>query len=316
MKLSRLVDYLNHLEQYDVSQAAEAMTQHLDPVIHAVSSHDLQFSHINTRLTAVRMSIQKSLGDTTLILGDLMAELKTSIEALEPHYLRESYRLYSENMINDTDDHILQRRPQLEPAAENYLRGRLLRYGDWHYPGMIIRPGVESWIQDLVALDPLYLIDKNHDLLAPALARFPTEYQNRLRCYTVRTHADPPFLADLPRGQMGLVLAYNYFNFVPLEMIRHWLQEIFHCLRPGGVVAFTFNNCDRAGGVDLAERYFMCYTPARLVLSAADMLGYEMVHAYHIDAAATWIELKRPGVLHNLRGGQALAKIVAKSLKK
>lgn len=316
MKLSRLVQYLSHLEQYDMSQAAETMAKHLDPLIHAVASHELQFSETAQKLTTVRTSIQQSLGDATLILADLMTQIKISIEALEPHYLRESYRLYSQNMVNDTDDHILQRRPQLESSAENYLRGRLLRYSDWHYPGMIVRPGMESWIQDLVALDPLYLIDKSRDLLGPALARFPAEYQNRLRCYTVQTHADPPFLTELPRGQMGLVLAYNYFNFVPFETVRHLLQEIFYCLRPGGVIAFTFNNCDRAGGVDLAERYFMCYTPARLILSAADLIGYEMVHSYHIDAAATWIELKRPGVLCNLRGGQALAKIVAKSLKK
>jgi SAM-dependent methyltransferase len=315
MKLSYLVSYLNHLDRYDITGAHTVLTGHLDPVLHAVSTHDLQFPDITERLHSHRDRMTGCLQDYAQAIDDLKHEIRRNIELLEPHYLQESYKLYSENMVNDTNEHMLNRRPTLQADSVAYLRARLMRHSDWHYPGMILRPGLEEWIQDLVALDPMYLVDVNHDMLLPCVAQFTPEYQARVRRYVIQESADVPMFDRLPQAQMSLVLAYNYFNFKPLELVRCFLREIYGVLRPGGTLMFTFNNCDRSGGVDLAERYFMCYTPGRLVLSAAELLGFRVAHTYDIDAAATWVELQKPGTLSSNRGGQALAKIVAKSAK-
>jgi len=315
MKLSALVAYLNHLDGYDIQDAHRAVGGYLDPLVHVVSTHGLQFPHITQRLKTCRTDIAQSLGEYNVILDDLRKEIKSNIESLEPHYLQESYKLYSENMVNDSNQHMLERRPTLSNENETYIRARLMRYSDWHYPGMVLRPGLETWINDLVALDPMYLVDVNHEMLAPCVQRFTPEYQARLRKYVIKEGPEAPMFSLLPKAQMSLVLAYNYFNFKPLELLRCFLAEIYEMLRPGGSLVFTFNNCDRSGGVDLAERYFMCYTPGRLVLSAAELLGFEVIHTYDIDAAATWVELRRPGSLNNIRGGQTLAKIVAKAAK-
>jgi SAM-dependent methyltransferase len=313
MKLSRLVAYARHLDRFDTARTSAAMVQHLDPMIHTVGTHELQFRDFADQLRDIRADIDSRVTLFDRVLENLRQELQTNIEALEPHYLHESYNLYSQGMVNDSNQHILERRPQLTPDAENYVRARIMRHGDWHYPGMILRPGLESWITDLVALDPLYLVDINLDIMQPALERFNPEYQNRLRRYVIQESMEHVMMADLPQAQMSMILAYNYFNFKPLELIRCFLAELYQCLKPGGTLMFTFNNCDRAGGVDLAERYFMCYTPGRLVLAAAEMLGFEVTHTYDIDAAATWVELRRSGTLVNHRGGQALARIVANS---
>lgn len=312
MKLSRLVAYARHLEQFDSAAVSAAMVQHLDPIIHAVSTHKLQFQNYTNQLNVIRSDIESRIEQLDQVLENLRRELQINIESLEPHYLCESYELYSQGMANDSNQLILERRPQLTPDAENYIRARILRHSDWHYPGMILRPGLESWIMDLVALDPLYLVDTNLDLLRPAMARFNPEYQNRLRCYVIQESMEQPMMTDLPQAQMSMILAYNYFNFKPLELIRCLLAELYQCLRPGGTLLLTFNNCDRAGGVDLTERYFMCYTPGRLVLTAAEVLGFEVAHTYDIDAACTWMELRRSGTLMNRRGGQSLARIVAR----
>ena len=76
-------------------------------------------------------------------------------------------------------------------------------------------------------------------------------------------------------------------------------------------MAFTFNDCDRAGGVELVERHFMCYTPGSMIVALCESLGFEIQQRYQIDASNTWLELQRPGELTSLRGGQSLAKIVA-----
>lgn len=316
MKLSRLVSYLNHLDALDIHAASTAVGAVLDPVVHYVSQHELQFDQRSDKLNSMSGAVQTLIRDFQQEVSALRSQIQANVEHLEPHYLSESYKLYSENMRNDSVDLMLNRRFNLASDVAAYIRARILRYGDWHFPGMIVRPGLEPWIQDLVALDPLYLVDIDHDMLRPVIQTFPQEYQNRLRCHIIREYTDTVSLAGLPQQQMAFVLVYNYFNYKPLEMIRTMLSEIWNCLRPGGVVAFTFNNCDRAGGVDLAERYFMCYTPGRLVLSAATMLGYDVVHTYDIDAATTWAELRRPGQLQSLRGGQALAKIRSKPIER
>jgi SAM-dependent methyltransferase len=177
---------------------------------------------------------------------------------------------------------------------------------------MIIRPGRETYINELLASDPLYLVDENHDLLVPAMSQFNENYQQRLRTYTINERQDQEILGKLPNGQFGLVFAYNFFNFRPFEVFKKYLSEIYQKLRPGGVLALTFNDCDRAKGVMLVEQHFCCYTPGYLVRELAQSLGYEIVFSWSDQGPSTWLELKKPGEFTSVRGGQALAKIIPK----
>ena len=117
----------------------------------------------------------------------------------------------------------------------------------------------------------------------------------------------------MPDGQIGFCLVYYFFNFMPFELVRQYLEEIYRKLKAGGCVACTFNNCDRSGGVELVERNYMCYTPGGLMMTMCESIGFDISHTYQLDSACTWIELRKPGELTSLRGGQSLARIVAKS---
>jgi hypothetical protein len=74
---------------------------------------------------------------------------------------------------------------------------------------------------------------------------------------------------------------------------------------------FTYNNCDRAHGVALAERAWMMYQPKRLILAHVDRVGLELVNSHEGLGDLSWLELRKPGNIESLRGGQTLAKIVA-----
>jgi len=312
MKLSKLVAYINHLDKFHPLAALDGVTTSLDPVLHTVKNHELQFNDYTELLALHRGHVVDQIQQFDQTLISVKARVKKDIEVLEHEYLLASYRLYTKDIANDSNDIILNRCPRLLDDVQSHIRGRLSRFNDWHHPGMIVRPSTTPWITDLVALDPLYLIDTNHDLITPAVNQFPQEYQNRLRTYVIQETLDSKMLAKLPQGQIGFILAYHYFNFRPLEIIRCFMQEMFDVLKPGGTLAFTFNDCDKSGAVDLAERCFMCYTPGRLVVSAAELLGFQVSHMFHLDGASTWIEVVKPGELTSLRGGQSLAKIVAK----
>jgi hypothetical protein len=114
-------------------------------------------------------------------LTALKLELSQLIESTEKPWFAESYRLYEQEMINETAEYILNRRPAILPETEQFYRTRITRYNSWKHPAMIIRPGRETYINELLASDPLYLVDESYNLLKPAMDLFNEQYQNRAK---------------------------------------------------------------------------------------------------------------------------------------
>jgi hypothetical protein len=144
------------------------------------------------------------------------------------------------------------------------------------------------------------------------MAKFTEQYQNRLRTYTIKEDINQDILGKIPNNQFGFCFAYNYFNFRPFEILKKYLAEIYTKLKPGGTFIMTFNDCDRASAVKLVEQYYSCYTPGYLVRELVQSMGYEIVYSWHNDGPVTWLELKKPGELTSIKGGQSLGKIVQK----
>jgi SAM-dependent methyltransferase len=213
-------------------------------------------------------------------------------------------------MTHDSDEHILNRRPTLSEEHDNIIRARIKNFSNHLHPGMIIRPGLETFIEDMVSFDPLYLVDQSEELLFPSMIGFPEQYRRRLRPYIIDRNETGLILSKLPDNQFGMCLAYNFFNFTPIQVIEKYLVEIFSKLKPGGRLMMTFNDCDNEKAVRLAESYYACYTPGRLVKEIAQRVGYEIYFIWNDNDPSTWLELQKPGILTTLRGGQALAKVV------
>jgi len=157
----------------------------------------------------------------------------------------------------------------------------------------------------------LYLVDHDMELIRPSMEQYLPEYQRRLRSYIINDYAERPIFENFPKGQFGVIFAYNYFNFKPLTVINDYLAELFQLLRPGGILIFTYNNCDLWHGVSFAEKNYMCYTPGTQVRSLAREQGYAVNFEHNGLLDANWIELRKPGHLTSIKGGQSLAKIVA-----
>lgn len=312
MKLSTLIAYRNLLEDYRPSNTASTVTETAGHSLHVVQEHQLQFSGLTDQLTAAYQDINRAFADYNSVIDEILVQIDQAVEDLAPGYFQQSYKLYEQEYSTDQTEYILDRKLYISDEARLYIQARIKHYGDWHYAGMILRPGQEDWIHELVACDPLYLLDQDPKLLRPALERFNSLYQNRLRSYTIHREQETP-LHIIPDAQIGFCLVYNFFHYKPFEILRSYLADIFAKLRPGGTLGFTFNDCDRAGAVELVERYFMCYTPGHLVLALCESLGYEILQSYHIDSACTWVEIRKPGELSSLRGGQNLAEIIGKS---
>ena len=313
MKLSEIVDYLNLLERDELSPDYLMAARKLESIKHVIQNHSFQIDSFGADFANKVEQVNQAFWNVQIHLEDLKTHLREMIKQQEPEYYQRSQRIYEEESKWDTNEHILHRRLTFDEKSNELLRGQLLQYTDWRVAGMLIRPGLESFVEELVPLDPLYLVDQNLELLQPAVDGFTNDYQHRLRQYTINDYErkDKPVLWQLPNNQFGFIFCYNYFNYKPIDVIKHYLDEFYLKLRLGGVAIFTFNDCDYAHGVALAERSFMCYTPSRIIRTHALSLGFEILHSYQGEGNVAWLQLKKPGEIESIRGGQSLAKIIA-----
>lgn len=313
MKISELAAYRETLEALKPRDSTTILAKELDAVLHLVANKAIQMPQALASLQHSRDQAHDSIAQFNTHLQSLLDDLLQQIKNLEPSYLARSYQLYEEGLRYDSIDHVLNRRFPINHEMESYIQSRVQAHSDYHHAGMILRPGRESWVEHMVACDPLYLVDTNHELFETVKAKFTTQYQARLRYYAIRESSEEAMLAALPDDQFGFVLVYNFFHYKPFEIMRAYLREIYQKLKPGGVLGMTFNDCDRRGAVELAERMNNCYTPGRLVMAACESAGFVVEQNYRLDAAVNWVEMRKPGQRISLRGGQSLAKIVAKS---
>jgi ribosome-associated translation inhibitor RaiA len=311
MKLSKIVAYLDLLNSLQVQDEAAEATRRLAAVLHVVTNHELQVDTCSQDLEQAFDIVNQSLDNFEQVLNKIQQRLTQLLHEHEPAYLAESFRLFDQEMRHDRVQHILSRRIGTNDQSRLALQYRLKNLTDWRYPGMIIGARSESFIEDMVPLDPLYVVDTHSELVDTAIRKFTPDYQRRLRPYVVDHFSSGAILNELPGNQFGVIFAYNYFNYCPMEVIRRYIVEIASKLRPGGSFIMTYNNCDRAHGVGLAERSWMCYTPGRLIQEAANAAGLELVSSTDAPGDLSWIEFARPGELQTLRGGQSLAKIIA-----
>ena len=311
MNLSQIVQFKNQIDGLRVDPVGSEAVRHLENLVHHAGSNlELRMESDIKNVERDLDSVQKSVESFKQSFAGVSNSLQIMIESQDRSMYDHSMKVYREEFSQDTVGHILDRGLPIDQESEIIMRSRLKSHADWRLPGMIIRPSKEDYINDMVALDPLYLVDHDTELLRPSMEQYLPEYQRRLRMYTINDYAERPIFRNFPQGQFGVIFAYNYFNYKPLSVINDYLAEMFQLLRPGGILMFTYNNCDLWHCVAFAEKNYMCYTPGMKIWNLARENGYVVNFEHNGVLDAKWIELKKPGEITSIKGGQSLAKIV------
>ena len=311
MKISELVGYLNQLKQEYATPDYTGALLKLDSLAHLTQNHNVQFAEFSLELKNLFDTTKSNIAEIENLMSELQNKINGIIKSLESAQFAETERWYYEEEVMTSPAYILNRRMRIDDDSNLILRGRLKTYTDWRVPGMIIRPGLESFVEELVPLDPLYLVDQDTELLEPVLSAFNEQYRRRLRPYVIDDGKYENPLWQLPDQQFGLIFAWNFFNFKPLSIIERYLIDFYQKLRPGGLAIFTFNDCDIELHARLAESNFMSYAPGSSVRHCAEKIGFDIVYYHHGKGDVVWLEIQKPGKIESIRGGQALAKIVA-----
>jgi hypothetical protein len=309
MKISQIIRFLELLKNGDLTQEWLPLFSKIVNLQSVIINNPIQIADTGEKFSQNVADLEQTIKTTQETIDILRTQLRQAIQQHEPEYYLSSLRLYEEEMRWETNDYILNRKLVSTVENDQVLRARVKSSCDWRLPGMIIRPGLDSYIEDMVPLDPLYVVDQHLDLINPAISKFTEQYQRRLRPYVINDYQQSTPLQQLPDNQFGSIFAHNFFNYKPIEVIEIYLNEFRKKLRPGGTVIFTYNDCDYSNGVGLAENNFMCYTPGHRIRTIATDIGFTIVnHVINLNNLQ-WIELRRPGEITTLRGGQTLAKI-------
>jgi SAM-dependent methyltransferase len=311
MKLSRLADYRGKIRKLSVPELRYTVEEMLGKIVGDVQSDDPGLAEEQQDILAHQ---ERILADISA-LNDEMELYKDRLDDLVREYevplLEETYQRYEET-LTDSPEYVFDRHTFntliYRPDVIEHYKSRIKTYSSWKYPGMYIRPEMGEYVDEMINCDPLYLVDIDDHMFTVVKQRWKPEFQSRLRYSTVRKEA--PYFKDLPENQFGLIVATDYFNYLPLEVMKDYLNEIFDLLRPGGVFVFTYNNCEFYSAVKNAENGLYAYTPGRLLQTIIGGLGYEIIQAVdYDDTNVSWLEIKKPGEIETLRGGQALAQI-------
>lgn len=320
MKLSELLHHLEILDGMKPQGGRDLLAKEYDPVVHYMENHPLaQPDQIETLRKALA-TLNRGIKDFDAALADVDSWIRKESEQYHRELLAQSYVTY-EDMTQKPQSYLYQADAVLgnrAPASEDtkeFVYSRLMAYNTWRDAALIIRPGLEDWISQMVAFDPLYVFDHYQELLTPAQERFNDRYNNRVRWCVGPDATTDSILHAVPDNQIGFCFAWYFFYWKPFELIRRYLQEIYTKLRPGGILAFTFCDGDRWAGALNAEKGCGCFVPRSMLQSFGESLGFVTVTIRDLDSATTWIEFQKPGNRVSIKGGQAAAQIIPKSKK-
>lgn len=306
MKLSELIVYYNTIKNLSLGRTHGVIDTEVKQVIvdvkskNVVSSSNLEDSLNNLQVAAKRVEDE---------LLALQASVLEQLKLAELPMLQHSYLVFDKEKDFDHPSYIAKRSIEMLPEGKDAILSCIRHHASWQWPALAIQPITNPFLNEMVACDPLYIIDQTIYLLDPVVKSFYIDYQRRLRKHLFR-HSNSDRFKNLPKNQFGLIIAIGFFNHTPFEVMREYLTELLQTLRPGGAIGFTFNDCDRYEAVQHVEANCAAYTPGRLVLPLLEMLGYEVINTTYINGSSTWVEAKRPGTLSSIRGNQCLAKIL------
>lgn len=321
MKLSEVVAFLNRLDHVTTNaRVGDAFDQYRHDLQTLIGPSALVGDKQKKTLSSALHQIEQAhvgLGPALMNISDRLQE---ELAALQQHAETASLDLYRQEQDIFRRDRInfepkfvsevSRRKPVFSDEEQQLVLDRVKSLSDWKYPGLLFRPILaEMFLQHLVPFDPLYLLDVDRRLVEPAIQLFPAQYQRRLRIYAVDDFEDNDFMRFVPDNQFAFCLSYYYYNFKPEFFVKRNIDSVVHKLRPGGIFAFTLNDCDYTHNAALFESTYAHFQSGRNIVQHTESKGLELVFEHHSIGEFHYFEFRKPGNLTSIRGGQMLSQI-------
>lgn len=312
MKLSELIQLKKDLETLDFSTCSKDLDVSHNSIKEIFGARNIDTNDLVTSVSSMCSSVTDKLLQINETINNYKNYLQKEIESRYVQYYQASEYLYETSVLDDAPEYILERCKHDSVLRQSSLRdlffGRLGMYNSWKYPAVEIRPAHGLITDQIKGCDPLYLVDTDESLFEQVKTKWHSAYQARLRYHTINEQHQKP-LHGIPNNQIGLIVSVDYFNYKTMNIVENFLEDFYLKLRPGGIAMFTYNNCDLPYGVRNLENRFCCFTPEHAVIDVAKRIGFEIVRSFNELENVSWLEIKKPGKISTLRGGQTLGEI-------
>ncbi len=303
----KLHDVVELKEVLKTVYATERVKEELDQLIDSIESvkdkynedYSWRFTQIVNEITELKSKLDVPRVHVEDMQSMVSADLLDATEKFRLPTYQNELRYGNPDAIREI------RKLYIPNGVDEIVRQAIDLYVDWKYPGLEIGCRDGEFTKHLVSLDPLYIVDDFQAFIDSTMSIFPQEYQRRLRPYLLENMD----LSRLPKNQIGFAFSWNYFNYITLDNIKHYLSQVFDILRPGGVFMFSYNNADLPAAASYADSYYMSYVPKSSLIPVCKELGYEVITATDIEPAVSWIELRKPGELKSIKAHQVLGEI-------
>lgn len=319
MILTQLVDLKTRLENFSTSELVRTAEHNRTEVFswQNLATND-NIKHNLDFLIRTFDSITANSLSTEIIFKNLLDQVNKEIDNQSAKFLTYGYHINNSPALVPSQNTEIDRNFRTIPRTKEFeeeLGSRIRQFTNWKYPTLEIGPGLGAWTDNLVGSEPLYLVDIHREYLNATTYKYQELFKRRIRSYLIGAEAEKSHLdlSDLPENQVGFIFSWAVFDFLPLDHLTTYLRSCFKVLRPGGIMLFSYNDCDNYQNAALAENAQRHWMTKKLLKQVFDMLGFELLSfCVSQDQQHSWVEIKKPGQLKSIKSHTPMAKVMAR----
>ena len=315
-KLQDIVRYRAMVDSIDMDTIRRDINKTLSSVCNDLAINNFDTESLKDRMLHSQLKVLNNLEDMALDLNTFKEEINKHVKQIENPYYEKSKEIYKKRTLMSPMDKLSQLKNKdllfHEDTTKLLINAITIKISN-QYACCQLAPGYGDVTKHLVHGTPLYIVEEDKEASVVNTDFFNQIMTNRIAWYEMND-ADEEILAVLPQEQIGCFVVIDYFNFKSEDIIEKYLKSIYNCLRPGGTVIFTFNNCDYPNAIDKVDEMYYCYTTGTQMKKICSSIGFEIqkltaIGYDELDNGISWLEIKKPGELNTIRSAQGLAEI-------
>ena len=315
-KLQDIVRYRAMVDSIDMDTIRRDINNTLSSVCNDLAINNFDTESLKDRMLHSQLKVLNNLEDMALDLNTFKEEINKHVKQIENPYYEKSKEIYKKRTLMSPMDKLSQLKNKdllfHEDTTKLLINAITIKISN-QYACCQLAPGYGNITKHLVHGTPLYIVEEDKEASVVNTDFFNQIMTNRIAWYEMND-ADEEILAVLPQEQIGCFVVIDYFNFKSEDIIEKYLKSIYNCLRPGGTVIFTFNNCDYPNAIDKVDEMYYCYTTGTQMKKICSSIGFEIqkltaIGYDELDNGISWLEIKKPGELSTIRSAQGLAEI-------
>ena len=244
------------------------------------------------KLIDINKHIRSLLNQHKNASQQLKSQIDTIIHKKERAILQHDFDRYSKQTV--TDELVDVRNQNISKEFVDILTTEIYNVSDWKFAACIINPVDSTFVKQMVACEPLYILSTSPIAIKRSVKKFNKFYQKqRLRIYTK--------INELPKC-LYLTVCVNQFEYMPLDDQGKIMREVFNYSLPGAKFLITFNDCDQRSSLEHTLQGLRFYNTKELVLGKAFSIGWNVSKTGKINNGMwNYAILQKPGELHSIK---------------